>query len=76
MEIEIGGHTDNYGSDEYNIKLSHERANAVRNYLVQDWISENRVSFLGYGESKPEVSNDTDEGRQINRRVEFVILKN
>lgn len=76
MEIEIGGHTDNMGSDEYNIKLSDERANAVRKYLVGEWISENRVSAKGYGKNKPEVSNDTDEGRQINRRVEFVILKN
>lgn len=76
LEIEIGGHTDNMGSEDYNVKLSHERANAVRKYLVSEWISENRVSAKGYGKSKPEVSNETEEGRQINRRVEFVILKN
>ncbi len=76
LVIEIGGHTDNMGSEEYNVKLSHERALAVRKYLVQDWIGENRVSAKGYGKNKPEVSNDTEEGRQTNRRVEFVILKN
>lgn len=76
LEIEIGGHTDNMGSAEYNEKLSNERAKSVRQYIVKEWISENRVSYKGYGKDKPEVSNETEEGRQTNRRVEFVILKN
>ncbi|MDQ3392602.1 MAG: OmpA family protein [Bacteroidota bacterium] len=76
LEIEIGGHTDNMGSEDYNVKLSDARAKAVRKYLVQEWIDESRVSAKGYGKSKPEVGNETDEGRQINRRVEFIILKN
>lgn len=74
--IEIGGHTDDKGSDEYNEKLSQGRAEAVRAYLTSKWIEPERVTAKGYGESKPEVDNDSDENRQINRRVEFTILGN
>jgi outer membrane protein OmpA-like peptidoglycan-associated protein len=76
LHIEIGGHTDDRGSDEYNRQLSQGRAESVRAYLLEKWIDPERVSARGYGESKPEVTNDSDENRQINRRVEFTILKN
>jgi OOP family OmpA-OmpF porin len=75
LEIEISGHTDDKGSDDYNQKLSQGRAEAVREYVVEQGIDGNRISAVGYGESKPETSNDTEEGRQINRRVEFTVLK-
>jgi len=75
MEIEIAGHTDNIGSDAANMKLSDDRANAVRNYLISKGISASRITAKGYGETKPIATNDTDEGRQINRRVEFTIMK-
>lgn len=75
LQIEIGGHTDNRGSDEYNRKLSQGRSEAVRAYLLEHWIDAERVSAVGYGESKPEVANDTESNMQINRRVEFTVLK-
>ncbi|MDR3706551.1 MAG: OmpA family protein [Paludibacteraceae bacterium] len=75
MEIEIAGHTDNVGSDAANMKLSDDRANAVRTYLISKGISASRVTAKGYGKTKPIATNDTDEGRQINRRVEFTIMK-
>lgn len=75
LEIEISGHTDDKGSDDYNQKLSQGRAEAVRQYVVDKGIDGNRITAVGYGESKPETSNDTEEGRQINRRVEFTVLK-
>lgn len=74
--IEIGGHTDDKGSDEYNEKLSQGRAEAVRDYITSQFIESARVTARGYGESKPEVANDTDDNRQVNRRVEFTILQN
>ena len=76
LYIEIGGHTDDKGSDDYNEQLSQGRAEAVRTYLIGKWIDPARVTAKGYGESKPEVVNDSDENRQINRRVEFTILQN
>lgn len=74
--IEIGGHTDDKGSDAYNETLSQGRAEAVMQYITSQFIEPARVTARGYGESKPEVANDTDENRQINRRVEFTILQN
>lgn len=76
LKIEIAGHTDNKGSDIYNKNLSQGRAEAVRSYLVSKWVSNKRVLAQGYGEEMPEVSNESDEGRQINRRVEFKVLSN
>jgi outer membrane protein OmpA-like peptidoglycan-associated protein len=76
LEVEIGGHTDDQGSDAYNQTLSQGRAEAVVNYLVEHWVDPARLSAKGYGESKPEVPNESDEQRQVNRRVEFTILKN
>jgi len=75
LEIELGGHTDNIGSIEYNNKLSYDRANAVLQYILSKGISKNRLSAFGYGMSKPITSNDTEENRQLNRRVEFKILR-
>ncbi len=75
LVLEIGGHTDNVGSDASNIKLSQDRADSVREYFIGKGIEPDRVQSKGYGESKPKASNDTDEGKQINRRVEFKILK-
>ena len=74
--VEIGGHTDDRGTDTYNQTLSQGRAESVVKYLTENWIDPSRISAKGYGESNPEVANDSDENRQINRRVEFTILEN
>jgi len=74
VSIEIYGHTDNVGTDSDNLKLSQERVNAVKSYLVSKSISEKRMKAIGFGESKPLSSNNTEEGRQKNRRVEFKIV--
>tara|TARA_B100000508_G_scaffold140085_1_gene139996 strand:- start:89027 stop:91081 length:2055 start_codon:yes stop_codon:yes gene_type:complete len=76
MQIEIGGHTDNVGSADYNKKLSNERAEAVVNYLVKKGIEKGRLTFNGYGPDKPVATNETEEGRALNRRVEFKIVSN
>ena len=75
VEIEISGHTDNKGSDEYNLTLSQGRSQAVVDYLASQGIGTNRLTAKGYGESKPVETNDTEDGRAINRRVEFTVLK-
>lgn len=75
MQIEIAGHTDATGSDEYNLNLSKQRANSVASYLVGKGVDKSRMSVEYFGEKKPMVSNDTREGRKKNRRVEFKILK-
>jgi outer membrane protein OmpA-like peptidoglycan-associated protein len=74
LVVEIGGHTDSVGSDVYNLNLSNLRASAVRDYLLEHSIDTARVVSKGYGETVPVDTNDTDEGRQQNRRVEFKIL--
>jgi outer membrane protein OmpA-like peptidoglycan-associated protein len=74
LVIEISGHTDNTGSDEINDKLSLERANAVKDNLLKGGIDTSRIRTKGYGKSKPKADNATEEGRQINRRVEIEIL--
>lgn len=76
MIIELSGHTDNVGSDEANLKLSGDRAQAVMQYIVSKGIKAERLTAKGYGETKPLTTNDTEEGKQLNRRVEFTILKN
>ncbi|MDH5474209.1 MAG: OmpA family protein [Cyclobacteriaceae bacterium] len=73
ISIEIGGHTDSKGTEVYNQRLSQERAESVMNYLFENGIYNERVSAVGYGESVPETTNDTAEGRAINRRVVFTI---
>jgi OOP family OmpA-OmpF porin len=75
LSIELGGHTDNTGSDESNLKLSQDRADSVREYLIGKGIEPDRVASKGYGETVPVAKNDTPEGQQRNRRVEFKILK-
>ncbi len=74
LKIEVSSHTDNRGSDEYNQKLSQARAQSVVDYLISKGISADRVIAKGYGKTQPVASNDTDEGRQLNRRTEFKIL--
>lgn len=74
LQIGIEGHTDNVGSDEFNLILSENRAKAVYNYLVNNGIDANRLQYKGFGESSPIATNDTEEGRAMNRRTEFVIL--
>lgn len=75
MKVEIGGHTDNFGAEEYNLNLSQRRANAVRNYLIKSGADASRITAIGYGTSKPVASNQTKEGRRKNRRTEFKILE-
>jgi len=75
VNIEVAGHTDSRGSDAYNMNLSQQRAEAVRNYLVSKGIAADRLSARGYGESQPVADNATDEGRFKNRRVELVRIK-
>jgi len=76
VSIEIEGHTDNVGSEEMNQKLSELRAKEVFKHLIANGIDENRMKYKGYGFSKPVSSNDNAEGRALNRRTEFVIIKN
>lgn len=75
MVIEVGGHTDNTGDDATNMKLSHDRARAVREYMVGKGIGAEKIQAKGYGESNPIASNETDEGKRANRRTEFIILE-
>ncbi|MEZ5148519.1 MAG: OmpA family protein [Bacteroidales bacterium] len=75
MVVEVGGHTDNVGSDEANMKLSHDRAKSVRDFMVKAGVASERLMAKGYGETEPVASNETPEGRQANRRTEFVILE-
>lgn len=75
IEIEIAGHTDNKGSDDYNINLSQGRSQSVVDYIVSQGIDSWRLSAHGYGEGKPVETNDTDAGRATNRRVEFTVMK-
>jgi outer membrane protein OmpA-like peptidoglycan-associated protein/tetratricopeptide (TPR) repeat protein len=74
MKIRINGHTDNEGSDTDNLILSDRRAKAVRDYLITKGIALDRLDSKGYGESKPLSNNDSTEGRQLNRRTEFVVV--
>lgn len=75
MVIEIGGHTDNVGSEQLNLKLSQSRAEAVKSYLELAGIEGSRLQAKGYGESMPLQDNGTKEGRTANRRTEFVIVE-
>ena len=75
IQIEIAGHTDSKGTDEYNLNLSERRAKAVVSYLKENGVGQERITTLFFGESKPIETNETSEGRRKNRRVEFKILK-
>ncbi|MGV3762594.1 OmpA family protein [Parapedobacter sp.] len=75
VRVEIGGHTDNTGNEAYNQQLSENRAKAVYDYLRNAGISASRLTYKGYGQSRPTARNDTPEGRQLNRRTDFTIIE-
>ena len=72
-KVEIEGHTSSEGGEEYNQKLSEDRANSVRAYMIKKGIAQDRVTAVGYGYSRPKASNDTEAGRMQNRRIEVRI---
>jgi outer membrane protein OmpA-like peptidoglycan-associated protein len=72
--VEVSGHTDSVGSDEYNQRLSEARAQSVTGYLVRRGLVRERFEVIGMGERYPVASNDTDDGRQRNRRVEIRVV--
>jgi outer membrane protein OmpA-like peptidoglycan-associated protein len=71
VNVEISGHTDNVGNKKKNQKLSEERANSVRTWLINKGISESRMTAKGYGDAQPKVANDTPENKAKNRRIEM-----
>jgi outer membrane protein OmpA-like peptidoglycan-associated protein len=73
MKIEIGGHTDNTGTEEQNKKLSENRAKSVYDYLVKNGVAPERLSYKGYAATKPIADNNTPEGKAKNRRTEFIV---
>jgi len=73
LKIQLEGHTDSIGSDDYNQKLSEDRANSVREYLLSQGVPGTTVTAVGYGKSQPIASNDSAAGRQRNRRVDMVV---
>ena len=75
MIIELAGHTDNVGDPASNLKLSQDRADAVRNYIIAKGIAANRVTAKGYGDTQPVADNSTAEGKQQNRRTEVRVIK-
>lgn len=75
VKVEIQGHTDNIGSDAYNKKLSLQRAETVKNFLVSKGVAASRLTTVGVGSSKPVADNKTAEGRALNRRIEFQVKK-
>ncbi len=75
MEIELAGHTDNLGNPHVNMKLSRERAESIKSYLVKNGVKKKRIVEKGYGGTKPIASNKNEETRKLNRRVEFTVLK-
>ena len=74
LKVELAGHTDNVGSDSYNLKLSSERAEVVRQALVDEGIDANRLTAKGYGATRPLVPNDSEEHQSVNRRTEMIII--
>ncbi len=74
MKMKINGHTDNVGKDDYNLELSKKRSQSVYNYMISQGIDKKRLSYEGFGNTKPIDTNDTDEGKAKNRRVEFEII--
>src|SRR6185436_2955125 len=73
LMLEVEGHTDSVGADDYNQSLSERRAESVKSYLIQQGIDRSSITSRGFGESQPVASNDTADGRQRNRRVELVV---
>ncbi|MBD2753563.1 OmpA family protein [Spirosoma validum] len=74
-EIELSGHTDNQGNFDENLRLSKQRVDVVKAYLVQNGIEANRITTRGYGPTRPIASNNSESSRQLNRRVEMIVLK-
>jgi OmpA-OmpF porin, OOP family len=75
LKIRIEGHTDNIASMAYNLELSWKRAQAIKNYLIENGVDQSRITTIGLGYSQPIASNDTPEGRALNRRVELIPIK-
>ncbi|MDB9710362.1 OmpA family protein, partial [Salibacteraceae bacterium] len=75
IKIEVSGHTDNQGNAAANQTLSENRSKAVYQYLIDHGISGGRLMYKGYGQTKPIATNETDEGRALNRRTEFIVLE-
>lgn len=73
-KVEIEGHTSSEGSEELNQKLSEDRANSVRNYMISKGIAADRVTAVGYGPTRPKADNATESGRKANRRIEIKVL--
>lgn len=73
LKLQIEGHTDSVGTDEYNQQLSENRAAAVRDYLIEQGVPASTVTARGFGKTQPIASNDSPDGRQKNRRVELVV---
>lgn len=73
LKLAVEGHTDSVGGDEFNQRLSEQRANAVRDYLVQQGVAQDSITARGFGKTRPVATNDTPAGRQQNRRVELVV---
>jgi len=73
MKVKVNGHSDNIGNDEANMNLSRDRAKAAHDYLISKGISASRLSFEFFGSTRPIADNNTEDGRAINRRVEFEI---
>ena len=74
LDVVIEGHTDNIGSESYNLTLSEKRATSVLNYLANKGINKSRISIIGIGELRPIATNATASGRALNRRTETFIL--
>lgn len=75
FDVVVAGHTDSVGDDNINLDLSQRRAQSVMNYLISQGIQAQRMNAVGYGESEPITSNDTQEGRAKNRRIEFAVIR-
>jgi outer membrane protein OmpA-like peptidoglycan-associated protein len=75
VKIEISGHTDNTGVSSTNLILSQNRAKSVQDYLISKGVDKARLTFKGFGETKPIADNATDEGKRKNRRVEFIVVE-
>ena len=74
LKVEVDAHTDDVGSDQYNLLLSQQRAKSVVDFLLEKKVSPDRFSAKGFGESQSKVPNDNDENRAVNRRVELKIV--
>ena len=76
LQLTVGGYTDSTSNEEYNNKLSAQRSNACKNFLIKKGIDNKRIKAIGYGSSQPLSDNQSEEGRQLNRRVEFIFHRN